>query len=121
MVTDTIAAPCERAQSTHSTISVVAPRLGHGHQQRVGEVEVRAVVGRDARGGERGADPGARLREVATVDRGVVAGAARDEGDSPPTGEEPTELLTQGQQRVEGASDRLRLLGDLVGHDGHDA
>ena len=89
------------------------------HDDGVGEVEPRAVVGRDARGGERGrarrrrprAGSARRSRRCRST-RGPPA--ARGGGPSA-SSRRPVAL---GQQVVEGAPGRGGLLGDLGGHPG---
>ena len=61
-------------------------------------------------------DAGVGLEEVAAVDRGVVAGAARREQHPPAVGREVAEPVPQRQQRVEGRLRGHRLLGHLPRH-----
>jgi hypothetical protein len=75
-------------------------------------------VGRDARRGQRGRDPGGDLEQVAAVDGGVVARSPGDEQHPAPAGGDVAQAGLQWQEVLDGARDRGRLLGDLGGHAG---
>src|SRR5680860_546649 len=70
----------------------------------------------DARGDEPAGYTGVHLEQVTAVDGGVVAGTARREQDPSAPMRQRTDGIALGDERVEGAAYRIRLLGHFTGH-----